>query len=93
MYVTEKTCFLSAGGGHTFKAFSCLQLSASKEPSVKPWSGISSLITSLRHRLAHWLSRFAVARAPALRRIPVKVPLRVQAQYRDGWQPRSRYRR
>ncbi|MDH4418225.1 MAG: hypothetical protein QE485_13460 [Acidovorax sp.] len=47
----------------------------------------------MRHRLAHWLSRFAVARAPALRRIPVKVPLRVQAQYRDGWQPRSRYRR
>ncbi len=60
---------------------------------MKPWSGISSLFTSLRHRLAHWLSRFAVARAPALRRIPVKVPLRVQAQYRDGWQPRSRYRR
>jgi len=60
---------------------------------VKPWSGISSLIASLRHRLVRWLSRVTVARAPVLLRVPVKVPLRVQAQYRDGWQPRSRYRR
>lgn len=55
---------------------------------MKPWSGISSLIASLRHRLVRWLSRVTVARAPVLLRVPVKVPLRVQAQYRDGWQPR-----
>lgn len=60
---------------------------------MKPWSGISSLINVLRHRLERWLSRWTSVRAPALRRVPVKVPLRVQTQYRDGWQPRSRYRR
>ncbi|WP_462390548.1 hypothetical protein [Acidovorax sp. Q11] len=60
---------------------------------MKAMSGIFSLVTSLRQRLSQWLSGFSVARAPTLRRIPVKVPLRVQAQYRDGWQPRSRYRR
>lgn len=60
---------------------------------MKPWTGISSLIHSLRHRLVSWISRFSVLPSPVLRRVPVKVPLRVQAQYRDGWQPRSRYRR
>ena len=62
-----------------------------KEPSMNPWSAIPSLIATLRQRLARWLSRVAVGPAPALRRVPV--PLRVQTQYRDGWQPRSRYRR
>ncbi|MBW8461244.1 MULTISPECIES: hypothetical protein [unclassified Acidovorax] len=60
---------------------------------MKPWIGISSLIHSLRHHLVRWISRFSVVPSPVLRRVPVKVPLRVQAQYRDGWQPRSRYRR
>jgi len=60
---------------------------------MRPWSGLSSLITSLRHRVARWLSRYSVARVPSLRRVPVAVPLRVQTQYRDGWQPRSRHRR
>lgn len=60
---------------------------------MKPWSGISAFIASARHRLARWLSRLTVVRPPVLRRVPVKVPLRVQSQYRDGWQPRSRYRR
>ena len=55
------------------------------------WSAIPSLIASLRQRLARWLFLDAVRPAPALRRAPV--PLRVQTQYRDGWQPRSRYRR
>lgn len=60
---------------------------------MKPWSEISSLIHSLRYRLERWISRFFAVPSPVLRRVPVKVPLRVQAQYRDGWQPRSRYRR
>ena len=55
------------------------------------WSAIPSLIATLRQRLARWLFRDAVGPATALRRIPVL--LRVQTQYRDGWQPRSRYRR
>ena len=62
-----------------------------KEPSMNLWSAIPSLIATLRQRLARWLSRVAVGPVPALRRVPV--PLRVQTQYRDGWQPRSRYRR
>lgn len=62
-----------------------------KELSMNLWSAIPSLIASLRQRLARWLSRVAVGPAPALRR--VLVPLRVQTQYRDGWQQRSRYRR
>lgn len=60
---------------------------------MKLWSEISSLIHSLRHRFERWISRFSVVPSPVLRRVPVKVPLRVQAQYRDGWQPRSRSRR
>ena len=55
------------------------------------WSAIPSLIATLRQRLARWLSRVAVGPVPALRRVPV--PLQLQTQYRDGWQPRSRYRR
>ena len=62
-----------------------------KGPFMNLWSAIHSLIATLRQRLARWLFLDAVRPAPALRRVPV--PLRVQTQYRDGWQPRSRYRR
>ncbi len=62
-----------------------------KELSMNLWSAIPSFIAPMRQRLARWLFLDAVRPAPALRRVPV--PLRLQTQYRDGWQPRSRYRR